>query len=417
MDIKDKIKKLPDSCGVYLMKSKEGRILYVGKAASLKKRVASYFSPNLSEKNRLLAEKIKKIDFIKCENPQQALILEAALIKEKKPKYNIALKDNKSYPYLEITQEKYPRVFISRPFEKRGSFFFGPYTDVNLLKEALKAIRRIFPFCSCKSKRGLAVGKKVCLYYHLALCSGPCAGKVTVVEYNDGIKAIKKILKGKRPELLSFYRKKMKVLASQKKFEKAAKLRDKIYALENIYRQKPKLHQLIILKESLGLPRLPLLIEAIDTSALGRKDATGSVVVFKDAIPNKDAYRRFLIKGFKLNDDYKRIEEVVSRRYRRLVKEKKQLPDLVLIDGGKGHLSGAKRVLDKLGLNIPLVGLAKKKEEVWLPGKSKPENISEESPALRFLQRIRDEAHRFAHSYHVLRRRKSRSRDTPHLDS
>jgi excinuclease ABC subunit C len=408
MDIKEKIKRLPNTPGVYIMKSKRGSVLYVGKATSLKKRVATYFNRKALGKNKMLVEKVKNIDYIECENPQQALILEAALIKEKKPKYNISLKDSKSYPYVEITKEKYPRVFISRPKNKKNSYFFGPYTDARSLKEALKLIRKIFPFCSCRlPQRQAKKGKKrLCLYYYIGLCPGPCDKKVTAAEYNENIKAIKKILKGKRSELISVYKKKMKRLASLEKFEQAGKIRDKIYAIENIYKGKPRLHQLLALKRSLGLPKLPLLIEAIDISALGKSDATGSVVVFKDAVSDKSSYRRFLIKKVENIDDYKRVQEVVLRRYSRLKKENKQLPDLVLIDGGKGQVTSAEKILKKLGINIALIGLAKRNEEIWLPDKNKPKILNKDNPGLQLLQRVRDQAHRFAHNYHLIRRRK-----------
>ncbi|MCF7873620.1 MAG: GIY-YIG nuclease family protein [Candidatus Omnitrophica bacterium] len=403
MAIKEKIKNLPDAPGVYIMKSAKGSILYVGKATSLKKRVASYFNSKLLGKNRMLIEKVKDIDYLRCESPQQALILEAALIKEKKPKYNISLKDSKSYPYIEITKEKYPRVFISRPKNKKNSYYFGPYTDTGSLKKALKLIRKIFPFCSCHSKKKK---KSLCLYYYLGLCPGPCAQKITAVSYNENIKAIKKILKGKRPELISVYKKKMEKLSSLERFERASKIRDKIYAIENIYKGKPRLHELLVLKRSLGLTRLPLLIEAIDISALGKNDATGSVVVFRDATADKSSYRRFLIKDVESIDDYKRIQEVVLRRYSRLRREKKQLPDLILIDGGKGQVTAGEEVLNGLGLNISLIGLAKRNEEVWLPDKNKPKVFNKDNPGLQLLQRIRDEAHRFAHAYHLIRRKK-----------
>ncbi len=402
MDIKKELKKIPDSCGVYIMRSARGAILYIGKAVSLKKRVASYFRQNISEKNQILISKVRRIDYIECASPEQALILEAALIKEKKPKYNISLKDNKSYPYIKITKEKYPRVFIVRPKNKKDGIFFGPYTDVGSLEEALKSIRRVFPFCSCRGRRK----KKTCLYCHLNLCPGPCAQKISLSEYNENIRAIKKILKGKRPELIFLYQSKMKKLALSQKYEKAAQLRNKIYALENIYKHRPKMHQLILLKEILGLGSLPLHIEAIDVSALGCRDATGSVVVFRDGVPDKSSYRKFLIKKVDKGDDYLRVKEVVLRRYIRLVQEKKELPNLILIDGGRGQIKFAQDALARLGLDIPLVGLAKKNEEIWLPGRDKPLVLPKDNPGLHLLQRVRDEAHRFARSYHLLRRKK-----------
>lgn len=403
MDIKKKIKTFPDSCGVYLMKSKKGITLYVGKANSLRKRIRSYFNQSsLSEKNHLLMEKVAKIDFIECSSPEQALILEAALIKEKKPRYNVSLKDNKSYPYVEVTREQYPRVLIVRPKEKKESLYFGPYTDAGSLRRALKAIRRAFPYCSCRSKSR----RKSCLYYHLGLCPGPCLNKVSLAKYGENIKAIKKILQAKRPEVLSFYRRKMKKEALAQNFERAAWFRDKIYALENIYSRRPETHELIDLKERLNLPKLPLIIEAIDASGLGDKDAVGAVVVFKDGVAHKSSYRRFLIKSTRDINDYQRIHEVVFRRYLRLQKEKKVLPDLIVVDGGAGQVSSAKKALLRLGLDVPLLGLAKLNEEIWLPGEKKPKIIAKDAAAMHLLQRARDQAHHFAHQYHLLRRRK-----------
>lgn len=407
MAIKEEIEKLPDSCGVYLLKTKQGSTLYVGKASSLKKRVASYFvDKNVSVKNKILKEEAEKIDYIKCESPEQALILEAALIKEKKPKFNVSLKDGKNYPYVEITREKFSRVFLSRPKSKEGSFFFGPYTDTGLLKKALKVLRQVFPFCSCRLQKKAGRRRNPCLYHHIKLCPGPCAGKITASEYKENIRAIKKVLKGKRFELISTYRKKMEKLSGLQKFEAAGDLYNKIVSLENIYRGRPKPHELIALKESLNLPRLPLLIEAIDISVLRQKDAVGSVVVFKDGFAQKKSYRRFLIKKARNCGDCKQIEEIISRRYLRLVKEKKPLPSLILIDGGRGQLGSAQKILKQLKLDVPVVALAKQNKEVWLPGKNSPKIFFQDSPALHLLERIRDEAHRFAFSYHLIRRRK-----------
>jgi len=195
--LKEKIKKLPLSPGVYIMKSKKGEILYVGKASSLRKRVTSYFGPGRSRKTEVLVDKIADIDFIECESEAQALILEASLIKEKMPKYNIALRDDKSYPYIEITKEKFPRLKVSRPKGKTKSMLFGPYPKAGLLKPALKMIRRIFPYCSCKR-----FPKNACLFYHLNLCPGPCIGAISEAQYLENIKAISKILRGERKELI-----------------------------------------------------------------------------------------------------------------------------------------------------------------------------------------------------------------------
>ncbi len=401
MDIQEKVKHLPLSSGVYLMKSSKGKVLYVGKASSIKKRVASYFSPKVDPKTRKLIDQTADIDYIECDSPEQALILEAALIKENRPKYNIALRDSKSYPYIEITKDKFSRIFVSRPKGKRNSILFGPYPVAKNLKPALVLIRKIFPYRSCRN-----MPKTPCLFYHLKLCPAPCAGKVSAKEYNEIIRNISKILKGQRRQLVKKLKEKMKKLSSQKKFEEAAEVRNTILAIENLYKGKPKEHQVITLKEVLGLKKIPLVIEAIDISSLGAQDSVGSVVVFKEGTPDKSSYRRFLIKEVEGQDDYAKIAEVVRRRYRRLKKENKQLPDLIIIDGGKGHVVVAGKELKKLELPIAIIGIAKKNEEIWFPDSQKSLFISKDNPGLHLVQRARDEAHRFAHSYQLTRRKK-----------
>jgi len=401
MDIKEKVKKLPDSCGVYIMKSKKGQILYVGKASSLKKRVSSYFSKFKTGKTDILIGKVADIDYIECESEEQALILEAALIKEKKPKYNIALRDSKSYPYVEITREEFPCIFISRPKKRKEKILFGPYPKAGTLKSALALIRKVFPYRSCR-----IMPKSACLFFHLKLCPAPCIKRVSFSDYKTIVENISKILKGERKELGRSIEKKMRKLAKEKKFEKAARLRDKLLAIENLYKGKPKAHEIISLKDILNLPKLPLTIEAIDISSLGKTDSVGSLVTFRDGAPDKNNYRRFLIREVEKKDDYAKIAEVVRRRYSRLIREKRKLPDLIIIDGGKGHVMIANRELKLLGIAPAVMGIAKRNEEVWLPHKKKPLIIAKDKPCLHLIQRVRDEAHRFAHAYWLIRRRK-----------
>ncbi len=399
--ISNGVKKLPLGPGVYIMKSKRGKVIYVGKASSLRKRVSSYFSKAVDSKTNSLLKAVDDIDYIRCESSEQALILEAALIKEKKPKYNISLRDNKSYPYIEITKEKFPRIFISRPKVKNKNLFFGPYPQVKTLESALTLIRRIFPYCSCKR-----MPKKACLFFHLKLCPAPCKGEISLSAYKNNIESICKILKGQRRELASELTAKMKKLAAGKKFEKAASLRDKLLAIDSLYEGKPKAHEIIALKEILNLPKLPLYIEAIDISSLGRSDCVGSVVVFRDGVPDKNSYRRFQIRTAKKRDDYDMIAEVMRRRYSRLIKERSCLPNLIIVDGGKGHLLRADKELEALGIFIPLIGIAKKNEEVWTVSKKTPVIISRSNSGLHLIQRARDEAHRFAHAYGLVHREK-----------
>ncbi len=410
MDIKKKIKDLPNTCGVYVMKSARGKVLYVGKATSLKKRVLSYFSPSVSTKTSLLVDEAADIEYILCDSPQQALILEAALIKERKPKYNISLRDGKSYPYIEVTREKFPRISISRFKARNKNIFFGPYPNAGALKSAIEMIRKVFPYCSCKRSCSASYDKgklkSPCLYYHLSLCPAPCAQKISQYEYKENISNICKILKGERKKLVGKLKKKMASLSKLKKYEAAAKIRDKISAIEALYKGKPKEHAILSLKEALGLGRVPLIIEAIDVSSLGDYDAVGSVVVFKDGVADKRNYRRFRIKGVRGVDDYAMMAEIVKRRYSRILIEKKEFPDLLVIDGGKGHVVRAAEVLTNLDISIELIGLAKQHEEIWFPDKEEPLCISRDKPCLHLLQSIRDEAHRFAHSYQLLRRNK-----------
>ena len=401
MGIKEKVKKLPQGPGVYIMKSKRGKAIYVGKASSLRKRASSYFSKAVDLKTDSLLKNVDDIDYIECESSEQALILEAALIKEKKPKYNISLRDNKSYPYIEITKEKFPRIFISRPKAKNKNLLFGPYPQAKTLVSALALIRRVFPYCSCKR-----MPKEACLFFHLKLCPAPCIGKISLSAYKNNIQSICRLLKGQRRELVSELTAKMKKLAAGKKFEGAASLRDKLLAIDSLYRGKPKAHEIIALKEILSLPGLPLHIEAIDISSLGRSDCVGSVVVFRDGVPDKNSYRRFRIRTARKRDDYDMIAEVIRRRYSRLIKENSPLPDLIIVDGGKGHLLRAHKESEALGVSIPLIGIAKKNEEIWTVSKKKALTISRSNPGLHLIQRARDEAHRFAHAYGLVRRRK-----------
>ncbi|MCK4912310.1 MAG: GIY-YIG nuclease family protein [Candidatus Omnitrophica bacterium] len=395
------VKKLPLSPGVYIMKSNKGKVIYVGKATSLRKRVSSYFSKAVDSKTDSLLKNIGDIDHIECVSPGQALILEAALIKEKKPKYNISLRDNKSYPYVEITKEKFPRIFISRPKQPDEKILFGPYPQAKTLKPALTLIRRVFPYRSCGR-----MPKSVCLFFHLKLCPAPCAGKVTLNAYKNTIKNICRILKGQRKELVKELTAKMKKAAVEKKFEQAKILRDKLLAIDSLYKGNPKVHEIISLKEILNLSKLPLCIEAIDVSSLGRNDCVGSVVVFRDGISDKNSYRRFQMKTARERDDYDMIGEVIRRRYSRLVKEKSSLPDLIIVDGGKGHLARAHKELELLGIFTPLIGLAKRNEEIWTITKKVPLIISRSNPGLHLIQKVRDEAHRFAHSYGLVCRKK-----------
>lgn len=403
------IKSLPDSPGVYIFKDSQGVILYVGKAKSLKKRVSSYLGSNLSTKNEVLASKIRGIDFIKTASEKKAQLLEDSLIKEKQPQYNISLKDDKTFPFIKITNEPFPIVSISRKkkLAKNEAFYFGPYTNAKQLRATLKIIRRIFNFRSCKN-----MPQAPCLYYRINLCPAPCAKKIGRDKYAGIINEIKLFLGSRHEKLLAILSKRMSRESQQRNFEEAAKIRDQINALSSLLENKSFFQGgLEELKQLLGLKGTPKRIEAFDISNIQGNDACGSMVSFYLGLPDKNNYRRFRIKTVDAIDDYKMLSELIQRRYSRITREKTESPDLILIDGGKGHLLTAKRQLNQLKFNIPLISIAKKQENIYVVGKNHPLRIKEGSAALNLIRRIRDEAHRFAISYHHLLRGKKIARN------
>jgi excinuclease ABC subunit C len=402
MEIKRQVKELPTSCGVYIMKDAQGSVLYVGKAGNIKKRVSQYFYNKHipSARTKLLLTKVTAIEHIPTTCEAEALILESSLIKRLKPKYNVALKDDKSYPYLKLTlDEEHPRLFITRRIKHDGSRYFGPYTNVRLLRQALAMIRHIFPLRTCTK-----LPKHVCLNYHLKQCLGPCEGKATQRTYDEAVRELTFFLEGKKDLLLKTLTKKMASCAAAMKFEEAAQARNRIEALgaavtgKVVFTYKDMLEDL---RRLLHLKSVPMRIEAFDVSNLYGDKAVGSMIAFYNMEFDKSAYRKFKIRTVQGIDDYKMMQEIVSRRYRRLLDEHLPLPDLVIIDGGKGHLSVAKRELDDLDLRqIPVIGIAKEFEHIYLIHQKDPIRLPRNSGVLHLIQRIRDEAHRFAISYH-----------------
>ncbi len=402
MDLASKIKSLPLSSGVYLMKDEKGEVIYIGKAVSLRRRVQSYFrsSQQSCPKTEVLISYVKDIDYIITSSEAEALILEASLVKKYNPKFNIDLKDDKSYPFIEITGDEFPQVSVVRPRKRNEkSLYYGPYVNAKLLREALSIIRRIFPFRRCDR-----LPKKECLDYHMGLCDGPCVGKISREDYADIIRNIRLILEGRKDSLYHRLRHQMEVLSQQKRFEEAARIRDQIHALSALYSGTKDINyykEAEQLKRLLNLSRMPERIEAFDISNILGIYAVGGMVSFLNGKPDKKNYRRFRIKLVEGIDDFAMISEVVSRRYRRLRDEGLAFPDLILIDGGKGQLSAALQSLRELDINtIPLIALAKKEESIFIPGKRDPILLSRDSLGLKLLQRIRDEAHRFAVAYH-----------------
>ncbi|MBN2119816.1 MAG: excinuclease ABC subunit UvrC [Candidatus Omnitrophica bacterium] len=396
-----KTKSLPDLPGVYIMKDEEGKVLYVGKASSLKKRVGSYFHRGVFAPNKeLLLKDIADFDIIVCESEAKALLLENSLIKEARPKYNIDLRDDKNFPFIEISRDDFPRLAITRK-RKKDFLYFGPYPQAKPLNEALELIRKTFPFRTCK-----IMPKKECLYFHISLCPGPCIGRISKRDYAKVIRMIFLILEGKRKDLLDLLRRKMNRASERLKFEQASLLRDKLTAVSSLYGIKREYSQLVCLKSSLGLARMPRRIEAIDISNIQDRQATGSVVVFEEGVPLKSEYRRYKIKG-KAKDDVTRLSEVVDRRIKSLLSQNKIFSDLVIIDGGLPQVNAAKDVMGRYKLDIAVIGISKKNEEVWFPYTPTSLKLPVSSLALRIIQRLRDEAHRFAHKYHLFLRRKA----------
>ncbi|VAW11363.1 Excinuclease ABC subunit C [hydrothermal vent metagenome] len=409
MELQDSIKNLPVTSGVYLMKSSTGKVIYVGKAINIKKRVQSYFrkTKGAVSKTDLLVSEIKSIDCLETASEAGALILEASLIKQYAPKYNIELRDDKSYPYIEVTADEYPKISIQRPHrKKKNAHYYGPYVNPGLIREALILLRKIFPFRTCDP-----FPKKECLDCHIGLCDAPCIKKITKRNYQRNIKNVCLILEGKKDLLYRRLRSEMENAAKTQCYEQAAKARDQLRAIGALYSGTKDINyykEAEQLKRALNLKRTPQRIETFDISNTFGNQAVGSMVSFLAGKPDKKNYRKFKIKEVQGIDDFRMMAEVVKRRYRRLRNEGKTFPDLIVIDGGKGQLSAAYHELKVLNIEIPIISLAKREEEIFLPGKKNSIVLSKSSLGLNLLMRSRDEAHRFAVTYHrTLRKKKA----------
>ncbi len=545
-ELENKLQNLPRDPGIYQFKNDKGKIIYIGKAKNLRNRVRSYFHINLdSPKTKIMVSKVSDLELIITDSEMEALVLENNLIKQHKPRYNVNLKDDKSFPYIRVTNEPYPQIFSTRTIVKDGSRYFGPYTDVKSMKASLRMINKLFKIRSCKywiddeviEKKKI----KVCLDYHINKCDGPCEGLVSQKDYNAMVDQVVKLLRGKTDELMNDMQNEMEEAAKNLQFEKAADLRDKIEQLEvysskqkivtqknddkdiisaavetkdvaatilnirdgrlvgkrqlnltsakdeeleniynsvikfyyNEYVEVPKeivletepadqnsliewlskksdhkvsftipqrqseakslLHMckqnailqlkeiqlqrmkregnvpyvLSALQRDLRLKKLPRKIECFDISNLQGTDTVASMVVFVDGKPKKSLYRKFIIKDVEGPDDFASMREVVRRRYKKVMEEGEQLPELIVVDGGKGQLSSAVEILNELGIkDQEIIGLAKKLEEIFLPEHSEPQSIPKTSSSLKIIQHIRDEAHRFAITFHRKRRDK-----------
>lgn len=531
------IQTLPDNPGVYQYYDKDGKILYVGKAKNLKKRVSSYFNKiHDNAKTNVLVKKIVSIKHIVVPTETDALLLENNLIKTLQPRYNVLLRDDKTYPWICIKNERFPRIFSTRKMIKDGSEYFGPYTSFKTVHTILDLVKELYPLRTCNfdlSKANIDSGKfKVCLEYHIGNCKGPCEGLETIANYEKQVQAIREILKGNFKESLKEFKKLMIDLAMEMKFEEAQKIKEKIEVLEN-YQAKstilsPKISNVdvfsIISDESMAyvnflqisygaivrshtlelkkkleetdeellelavvelrerfhlnskeiilpfeldfgdkikvtVPQLgdkkqilelsqrnakyyrldqlkqiqivdpdrhtnrimaqmqkdlrlsvePRHIECFDNSNIQGTNPVSACVVFKDGKPSKKDYRHFNIKTVEGPNDFASMEEVVYRRYKRLLDENQSLPQLIIIDGGKGQLSSALKSLDELGLRgkIAIIGIAKRLEEIFYPGDSVPLYLDKKSETLKTIQHLRNEAHRFGITFHRDKRSKA----------
>lgn len=416
--IKEKVRRLPDRPGVYLMKDRLGRIVYVGKAKSLKKRVSSYFQPSrkfvIHPKIRALVDLVADFETIEVRSETEALLLEGKLIKEWRPRYNTDFTDDKRFLLVRVDVDTdIPRFRLVRFKKDDRSRYFGPFAHAGPLRKTLFELRKKFGvLLSDVTPKKLPDGK-FRLYDDLRAELYGFGNVVTREEYRARVEEACRFMEGKSREWLESLKGEMQTAAKSRRFEEAAKLRDIVFALEKTlvktrkFARDPLLpdkatHALERLAEAIGLPDLPRHIECFDISHISGTFVVASMVHFTDGRPDKAQYRRYRIRSFIGNDDYRAMEEVVGRRYRRLADEKRPFPKLIVIDGGQGQVGSALRAFAILDLSPPaLVGLAKQKETIVFSDGRDPLNLPENDAGLRLLQRVRDEAHRFANTYNA----------------
>ncbi|MBI5701093.1 excinuclease ABC subunit UvrC [Candidatus Saganbacteria bacterium] len=407
----------PHLPGVYLFKDENGRPIYIGKAKSLKNRVSSYFRrPITSPKTEAIIKNYKALDYIVAASELEALLLENKLIKQYKPKYNVLLKDDKNYPYIKITMgEDWPRILMVRKKENDGAFYFGPYEGKSV-KETIKLLARLFFLRTCKESP-LKMRVQPCLQYHIKKCWAPCIKGISNEQYRNLCAAAIEILKGNLAASISALKKEMLQAALMHKFEQATKLRNQISGLERIKKVRkswmPKARvnrgnrAASELALAIGLKHSPDRIEAFDVSNTSGKQVVASMVVFEGGEPLKSDYRKFIIRSVSDQNDFASINEAVYRRYAKTLKGKLPIPDLVLIDGGIPQIGAAKSALARARTKVPLISLAKREEVIYFPDSRPPLKLPCDSKALLLLERIRDEAHRFAVAFHRNRRNKA----------
>src|SRR5262245_31101286 len=423
----EKVKSFPTTPGVYLMKDEAGTVIYVGKAKNLRNRAGHYFTKAAAEDPRTaaLVPLIADVDYVEAGSEVDALLLEARLVKDIQPRFNVELKDDKTFPYLQIrVREEFPRVEFTRKPRRRGVKLYGPFTSAKTLRQAIQVLQRIFQFRTCNldidSQDPRWRWFRPCLLHSIRQCTAPCALRVTREEYRKQIRALRLVLEGKRDRLIREMERDMQEASAQMLFERAARIRDDITAIRKLSERgevdrdpQPSIFPidprkgLHGLRQVLGLEKTPRTIEGIDIAHLGGQDTVASLVSFIDGLPFKPGYRRFKIRSVEGVDDFASIREVVTRRFKRLSDQDEVFPDVLLIDGGKGQLNAALESFGALAIEPPiLLSLAKREEEIYRPGAAEPLRLSRHAAALRLLQYVRDEAHRFAQHYHKILRRK-----------
>ncbi|GMO64140.1 MAG: excinuclease ABC subunit UvrC [Endomicrobiia bacterium] len=423
----DKFMQIPKLPGVYVMCDNIGNIIYIGKAKNLKNRISSYFNADIDSKATAIIMSMRKIDYILCTSEREAFIIERQLINKIKPHFNSMWKDDKSYSYIKFSiNEDFPRLIFTRRKLKDSALYFGPYPQLFYIKKLIRWLKRLFKIRPCKIdlfEKSLPKKKNVksCLYYHTEMCDAPCLGEIASEEYKQKIRGIELLLNGKFKKLENEWKKQMFNLSVKMCYEDAKEIRDRLYALQSMSERvmiseisQKEINQFVKrassineLKDFLGLKCQPAIIEGFDNSNIHGMDAVASMVRFQNGIADKRNYRRFKIKTVYGIDDFASINEVVFRRYSSLIRKNEKMPDLILVDGGKGQLKSALNALNELRLHIPVISLAKNNEEIFLQNKNKPLILSRNSEALKLLQSVRDEAHRFALSYHRRLRTKS----------
>ena len=422
-----KVRAFPTTPGVYLMKDAQGRVVYIGKAKNLRARAGSYFqkASELDPRIKGWIGEVADIDFLPADSEVDALLMEARLIKDIQPKHNADLKDDKSFPYLQITQgEDFPRVNFTREPSDRNVKLYGPFPRAKSLRGAIQVLQKIFKFRTC----GLDIDAddprwrwfRPCLLASIDQCTAPCNLRIDSEAYKKDIRRLRLFLDGKKDAVLAEMEEEMKEASRSLLFEKAARLRDELKALRNlnlrgnladhaqpeVFYQDPK-RGLRGLQKVLKLESMPRSIHGVDIAHLGGTETVGSLVTFIDGLPFKPGYRRYKIKSVTGIDDYASIREVMSRRIQAMQERDEPFPDIWMIDGGKGQLNAALAAFEALKVQPPtLISLAKQEEEIFLPGRPESIRLSRRSFALRLLQYVRDEAHRFAQHYHHMLRKK-----------